>query len=230
MDSTLELREARRQLERMLSSSVFKSAPRLSPLLKHIVEVTLADKGSGDSTRLGEHQIGFAVFENYRPDSSVVRTNVTLLRARMERYYDEFGAEDPVLIQIPPGGYRAVFSRNPQSPADKLLREASALIYSFVPAESEHRERSLLTRATEADPGHAGAHAAKAEAELREALYRRAIPPHDPLATAEASASEAFRLQPRAWRAHIALGVVHACRHKWEKAFTAFAAAIEIAP
>jgi hypothetical protein len=113
MDSPLELHEARRQLERMLSSSIFKSAPRLSPLLRHIVEVTLAENGSGDSTRLGEHQIGFAVFENYRPDSSVVRTNVTLLRARIERYYAEFGAQDPIRIQIPPGGYRATFSRNP---------------------------------------------------------------------------------------------------------------------
>jgi tetratricopeptide (TPR) repeat protein len=96
--------------------------------------------------------------------------------------------------------------------------------------EAEHRELALLSAAIEADPSHAGAHAAKAEAELRDALFRRAIPPHDPLAAAEVSATEALHLQPRAWRAHIALGVVHTCRHKWEKALTAFAAAMEIAP
>jgi tetratricopeptide (TPR) repeat protein len=230
MDSVPEIHEAQRQLGRMLSSSVFRSAPRLSPLLKHIVEVTLAENGTKDSTRLGEHQIGFAVFENYSPDSSAVRTNVTLLRARIERYYVECGAEDPVLIRIPPGGYRAAFSYNPKSPADKLYRRGWSQVSGFVPSEHEHASLQWFKEAIEADPNHAGAHAAKAEAELREMFYRRTIPPHDPVAAAGTSAREALRLQPNSWRAHVALGAVHCCRREWELAARSFDAAIAIAP
>src|SRR5579872_5136316 len=226
--------EVERQLDRMLASGIFKAAPRLSPLLRYIVLETLAEEakeeGQKDPAKLTEHQIGFAVFDNYSSDRTDVRANATALRNRIRKYYTECGTEDPVLIQIPPGGYRAVFSHNPKSPADRLFREGCARINCFEPSEGEHRSLSLFKEAIRADPNHAGAHAAKAEAELREVLYRRVIPPNDPVAAAEMSAMEALRIQPRAWSAHIALGVVHSCRHKWEKALGSFNSAMDIAP
>ena len=144
------------------------------------------------------------------------------MRTKIDKYYTEFGADDLILIEVLPGGYRAVFSYNPKSPADKYYRRGLLQIGGFVPSEREHSSLRLLKEAIEADPNHAPAHAAKAEAELREAMYRRSIPPHNPLAAAEASALAALRLQPKLWRAHVALGAVHCCRHEWEEAGKSF--------
>lgn len=222
--------EVRRQLDRMLESPVFASAPRLSPLLRYIVGETLAGNGAGDGTNLREQQIGFAVLDNYDSNSSAVRTYVTNLRGKIDKYYREFGAEDLILVEVPQGSYRAVFSYNPGSPADKLYRRGLLQVGGFVPWDREHSSLRLFNGAIEADPNHALAHAAKAEAELREAMYRRTIPPHNPLASAEASALAALRLQPQLWRAHVVLGAVHCCRREWEEAGKSFDAALAIAP
>jgi tetratricopeptide (TPR) repeat protein len=61
-------------------------------------------------------------------------------------------------------------------------------------------------------------------------MYRRAIPPHNPVASAEASALEALRLQPKLWRAHVVLGAVHCCRREWEEEGKSFDAALALAP
>jgi len=124
--------EVRRQLDRMLASHVFASAPRLSPLLQYIIDETLTERLTEDGTKLTEHQIGFALFENYDPNKSDVRANGTALRNRIRAYYRECGADDLLLIEVPPGGYRAVFSYNPQSPADKLYRRGSLQVSGFV--------------------------------------------------------------------------------------------------
>jgi tetratricopeptide (TPR) repeat protein len=229
-ESAPQLHEVQRQLERMLSSTLFAAAFRLSRLLKYIVEMTLAEKGGKNGTDLGEHQIGFAVLDDYRTDSSAVRTYVTNLRGRIDRYYSEFGAEDLIHIEVPPGGYRAVFSYNPQSPADKLYRRGLLQVRDFVPRKIIHSSLGLFNAAIEADPNHALAQSAKAEAELREAMYRRTIPPHNPRAAAEESALAALRLQPQLWRAHLVMGAVHCCRYQWAHAETSFDAALAIAP
>src|SRR5579864_893549 len=118
--------EVETQLGRMLASRVFASAPRLSALLQYIIEATLPDKeGKTDPVMLTEHQIGYKVLgKHYDPNGSAVRTYVTNLRIRIDKYYKEFGAEDLVRIEVPPGGYKAVFSYNPSSPADKYYRRA----------------------------------------------------------------------------------------------------------
>jgi tetratricopeptide (TPR) repeat protein len=214
----------------MLASHVFASAPRLSPLLRYIIDETLAERLTEDRTKLTEHQIGFALFENYDPDKSDVRANGTALRNRIRAYYRECGADDLILIEIPPGGYRAVFSYNPTSPADKDYRRGLLRLSGFTPSAGEHASLGLFYSAIQADPGHALAHEAMAEAELREAMYRRAVPPQSPLAAAEASALKALRLQPKLWRARVVLGAVHCCRREWDNAGKSFDAALQIAP
>lgn len=226
--------EVETQLARMLESDVFASSPRLSGLLRYIVCATLPDKeGKTDPVMLTEHQIGFNVFdENYNSNGSAVRVNATFLRKRIRKYYVNSGNNDRVRINIPPGGYRAVFSYNRSSPAGKLYQRACSLIAGFVPSEYEHGSLSLLREAIESDPKYAPAHAELAEAELREMVYRRSIPPHNPVAAAEAAALEALRLQtkPTLWRAHIALGAIHCCRHRWAEAQKSFDSAFDIAP
>jgi hypothetical protein len=71
--ASVEPADVRRQLERMLSSAIFKRSPRLSRLLRHIVEQSLR----GEDYRVKEYSIAIEVFgkpETFDPRiDSVVR-------------------------------------------------------------------------------------------------------------------------------------------------------------
>ena len=76
-----------------------------------VVEQTLA----GHADRLKGYTIATAVFER---DASfdaqadpVVRTEAGRLRRALERYYLVAGQADPVLIEVPKGGYVPIFTR-----------------------------------------------------------------------------------------------------------------------
>jgi hypothetical protein len=81
----------------------------MSRFLTFLVEETLA----GNSQQIKEHVIALEVFEkqqDYDPRAdSTVRTEATKLRARLDRYYQEFGQSDSVVISIPKGSYVPVF-------------------------------------------------------------------------------------------------------------------------
>jgi hypothetical protein len=76
-----------KQLERVLSSSVFKKAERSSALLRFIVEQTLA----GRADRLKEYTLGAEALgrgESFDPRADpVVRAEASRLRTRLEQYY-----------------------------------------------------------------------------------------------------------------------------------------------
>jgi Tfp pilus assembly protein PilF len=224
--------EVETQLARMLENDEFSSSPRLSELLRYIVTATLPDKeGKTDPVMLTEYQIGFKVFkETYDSKGSAVRVNATYLRDRLRKYYANSGSRDRVRIEVPPGGYRAEFSYNRSSPAGKLYQRACSLIAGFVPSEHEHSSLGLFRKAIELDPDYAPAHAALAEAELIEAMYRRSIPPHNPVAAAGSSALKALRLERRLWRAQVALAAVRCCRRQWDRADRSFDKAVALAP
>ena len=95
----------REQLERMLAHTAFSGAPRLSSLLRFIVGETL--DGRGD--QLKEYTLGVAVFNRgsrFDPRlDSIVRVEASKLRARLASYYDDAGANDPIVIELPRGRY-----------------------------------------------------------------------------------------------------------------------------
>jgi Tol biopolymer transport system component len=99
----------RAQLDRILASSVFLNSPRMTRFLKFVVEETLA--GTGE--RIKEYVVALEVFDkspDFDPQTdSSVRTEAGKLRARLNRYYDTEGQEDPVVISIPKGSYLAAF-------------------------------------------------------------------------------------------------------------------------
>jgi len=103
--ASVEPADVRRQLERMLSSGIFKRSPRLSRLLRHIVEQSLR----GEDYRVKEYSIAIEVFgkpETFDPRiDSVVRVAARQLRAKLEHYYGTDGRHDPVLIRFRPGDY-----------------------------------------------------------------------------------------------------------------------------
>ena len=95
-------------LERVLSSSGFSRNERLSRFLRFLVERHL----EGKSTELKESVIAVDVFgrkAGYDPKlDAIVRTEAVRLRARLEKYYQAEGCHDPLIIDLPKGGYRPV--------------------------------------------------------------------------------------------------------------------------
>ncbi len=123
----------RHQLDKILSGRGFVGNARLSKFLYFVVEQQLL----GKAVELKESLIGIEVFGrkpgfNPRRDS-VVRTEAARLRVRLAEYYAGEGAADPVVIELPKGGYTPVFgwpvaavARTPSRPDAAPLRLGTA--------------------------------------------------------------------------------------------------------
>jgi TolB-like protein len=95
----------RAQVQRMTASDVFATSPQLAAFLLFVVEAVLR----GHAERLKGYTIGVEVL---RRDTSfdpqvdpIVRVEATRLRRALERYYAGPGADDPIDIDLPRGGY-----------------------------------------------------------------------------------------------------------------------------
>src|SRR5262245_54462809 len=99
--------EVRAELDRILASRGFSSAGRVSRLLRHVVDKSLA----GESDQLKEYAVGIEVFERddkYDPRlDSIVRVEAGRLRTKLDEYYNGDGAASEVRIGLPRGGYAA---------------------------------------------------------------------------------------------------------------------------
>ncbi len=113
---------AREQLERVLSSSGFARNDRLSRFLRFVVERRLA----GRDSEIKESLIAVEVFgrkPDYDPKQhSIVRTEAGRLRARLAEYYAGKGSGDPVVIELPKGGYTPAFRQPELAPQEQKLR------------------------------------------------------------------------------------------------------------
>ncbi len=110
--ATVSAEDVREQLQRILTSSSFLNARRASQFLRFVVEGTLAGEDG-----FKEYLIGIEVFErpqNYDPkDDPVVRIEAGRLRKKLAEFYAGPGVNDPILIQLPKGGYSPVFRERP---------------------------------------------------------------------------------------------------------------------
>src|SRR5580704_11094461 len=99
----------RRELKRILVSRSFRQVDRLQRFLAFIVEETLAGRGD----RLKEYLVGVDVFGkdvNFDPRMDpIVRVQARRLRMRLASYYQSEGQNDPVIIELPKGGYAPIF-------------------------------------------------------------------------------------------------------------------------
>ncbi|MEP6534018.1 MAG: hypothetical protein ABJF23_01775 [Bryobacteraceae bacterium] len=97
--------EARAQVDRILSSELFRDSPIQRRLLTYLVEQSFA----GEAPNLKEYTIGTSVFQrgdNFDPRTdSIVRVQVGVLRKKLAAYYDGPGAQDEILIEVPRGHY-----------------------------------------------------------------------------------------------------------------------------
>jgi TolB-like protein/Flp pilus assembly protein TadD len=124
-----EGQSVREELERVLKSAVFVRNDRLSAFLRFVVEQSLGGRG-GD---LKESVIAVEVFgrkPDYNPKrDSIVRNEASRLRARLSQYYAEEGKADPLIIDLPRGGYVPLFRE-----VDRALPPAPTVRVRTLPA------------------------------------------------------------------------------------------------
>ena len=122
-ESRLADDECRLLLARILSSRDFQRASRLRSFLSYVVDKKLA----GAPEEVTEIIIGHRVFgrpASYSPgEDSIVRTEARTLRQRLERYFSGDGVGEPVILEIPRGGYLPVFHPRSEDLTDAPIEE-----------------------------------------------------------------------------------------------------------
>lgn len=101
----LSAEAVKEQLDRISRSREFQKSARMQRFLRFAVQSVL----TGKERELKEYTIALEVFDrppdfNQRTDP-VVRNEARRLRKKLEIYYSVEGAQDPILIQLPRGGY-----------------------------------------------------------------------------------------------------------------------------
>jgi hypothetical protein len=109
------------QIRRILASDVFANSDRLRRLLEFVGYETL----SGRRELLKEYNLGVGVFDrgaSYDPRTDpIVRVEAGRLRTRLAKYYATVGEEDPLIIDLPKGGYCiSVQPRRAANPAEAV--------------------------------------------------------------------------------------------------------------
>jgi serine/threonine-protein kinase len=117
--------EVRDHLAKLLNSSAFRNAERLSRFLAWTVERSL----EGRVEELKEYALGVAVFDRKETFDSrldpIVRVEAGRLRLRLRDYYEHEGKSDALRIDLPKGGYVPRFLRAESNPERTSPAEAT---------------------------------------------------------------------------------------------------------
>lgn len=101
--------QIRTQMGKVLASGAFAHAERMRRFLGFVVEHSL----SSPDVHLKEIIVGIELYASggdFDPRiSAAVRVDATRLRAKLREYYGSEGAADPLIIDLPKGGYTPVF-------------------------------------------------------------------------------------------------------------------------
>jgi hypothetical protein len=139
--------DVRRELERILASTVFRGSKRCQDFLQFVVTRVL----EGDTKNLKERTLAIEVFGRDAAedltDVSIVRVGAREVRKRLAQYYVHDGANDAVRIDLPSGSYIAVFHYHPHAAA---LEPAEIPVFELPPApvalvKPPHYRRRLWT-------------------------------------------------------------------------------------
>lgn len=106
-------RECRAVLERVLASRHLRRSERLRDFLQYVCDRALTEPGR----ELHETNIGHNVFgrpvEYDTSQDNIVRVNASDLRRRLTEYFQNEGASEPVVIELPRGTYHPRFVQRP---------------------------------------------------------------------------------------------------------------------
>jgi hypothetical protein len=107
----LEIESLQTQTQRILQSKAFRTSEVQRNLLSYLAEKSIA----GTSDNLKEYIVGLDVFgkpASYDPrQESTVRMHVGRLRQKLAEYYRTEGIDDPVVVDLPKGGFKITFER-----------------------------------------------------------------------------------------------------------------------
>lgn len=97
--------EVQAQLRRIFESPAFATSARSRQFLEFCVDRAIR----GQSSQLKETTIAIEIFlrsADYDPKADpIVRVHARRVRDKLDQYYRSFGADDPITINIPKGGY-----------------------------------------------------------------------------------------------------------------------------
>ncbi len=141
---TPEPQTIRAELERILASSPFAGAQRSQQFLRYVVENSLESRDDA----LKEYTIAIEVFgrsSSYDPSiDATVRVEAGRLRSRLHEYYEEDGKHDPLIIDIPKGGYRATVTTRPvAATAMVAAKPAPAAPFDMPAPPAASRQRGI---------------------------------------------------------------------------------------
>jgi hypothetical protein len=136
----LELEANQTQVQRIIQSKSFRTSEVHRNLLYYLAEKSL----SGTADSLKEYTVGLDVFAkpaSYDPrQESVVRMHVARLRQKLAEYYRTEGVDDPVIVDVPKGGFRVTFEPRAIAP-----EPVPAAIPNEAPRpEPSHRKEIVL--------------------------------------------------------------------------------------
>lgn len=120
-------------LVKVLGSDGLKVSDRCKRFLSHVVNETLAGRGS----RIKAYTIAVEVFErgiDFDPTNDpIVRIEAGRLRRALETYYLTAGADEPVRIEIPRGSYVPHFGYRSPAPVPKAADQGGPEPAIFLP-------------------------------------------------------------------------------------------------
>ncbi|MBV8902093.1 MAG: hypothetical protein JOZ22_00530, partial [Acidobacteriia bacterium] len=123
--------QIRVELQKILSSQAFRSAHAQQAFLRYVVDEAMA----GRAHQIKECIIGMEAFDrgsSFDPRlDPIVRTQAAKLRARLARYYETEGVEDPLRIEFRKGSYAPLFRKVTATAASP--EPESAVIASELP-------------------------------------------------------------------------------------------------
>ena len=136
-----ELEANQTQVQRIIQSKAFRTSEVHRNLLHYLAEKSL----SGTADSLKEYTVGLDVFAkpaSYDPrQESVVRMHVARLRQKLAEYYRTEGVDDPVIVDVPKGGFRVTFEQRETTPEPA----AAAVVEEAAPPERSHRTEVVLS-------------------------------------------------------------------------------------
>jgi hypothetical protein len=112
----LEVESLQTQIQRIVQSKTFRTSEVQRNLLSYLADKSIA----GTADNLKEYVVGLDVFgkpASYDPrQESTVRMHVGRLRQKLAEYYRSEGVEDPVMVDLPKGGFKVTFEPRAAAP------------------------------------------------------------------------------------------------------------------
>ena len=114
---SISAEDVRDALERILRSKYFVNAHKKKQFLQVICDFYL----EGRARELNEHILGYNVFgrdSTYNPSADpIVRVFAHEIRKKLDAYYADEGANDPIHLEIPAGSYQPAFKLHLPEPS-----------------------------------------------------------------------------------------------------------------